>query len=62
VIATNNPDARNAYGEMSHIWITHVHKEGRRFVGYADFRKLENLVAWHPLPDVATEKENEHDA
>lgn len=55
VIATNNPDARDRNGRMSHIWITSVYKEGRRFVGFdSSMRKIEGLVAWHSLPDVAT--------
>ena len=55
VLLTNNPEARNAQGGMSHIWIGFPIKSGRTFVTFdACDQKIHGVVAWHPLPDVAT--------
>lgn len=55
VLVTNNPEAKTAQGHMSHIWISCVYKSDDKndgkYVGFTDFHKLFNLVAWHELPE-----------
>jgi len=51
VLVTNNPESKNAHGDMSHVWLcSSVHKDGKRHCAFSSDRKIENLVAWHPLP------------
>lgn len=48
VIVTNNLNSKNAYGEMSHAWLTgHVQKEGDIFITYTDnWNKIQYLTHW----------------
>ena len=51
VIVTNNLDAKNAHGEMSHVWLTTIWMKGSQaHEGYVMFdegdRKVIRLTHW----------------
>jgi len=54
VLVTNNLKARDAFGQMSHIWISIlVQKEGDQFVSMDDagWRKIESLSHYAEIPE-----------
>lgn len=51
IVVTNNINAKNAHGEMSHVWMTTFYTEGSKkgegLVMFDDFdRKVINLTHW----------------
>ena len=50
LIVTNNLDARNAYGEMSHVWLTTFWTQGAEdwmgIVTFADTQRIVRLTHW----------------
>lgn len=52
VIVTNNPDARDAHGKMSHVWILWPQQTADgEWIGFNDADcRVRNLAMWHPLP------------
>jgi hypothetical protein len=51
VLITNCPDARDAYGQMSHIWISTLwfDETNKKWHGWAE-TKIHDVILWHPLP------------
>jgi hypothetical protein len=57
VLVTNNPAALTAHGDMSHVWISFVIPDGNGYCGFAGDRKIHDIIAWHPMPGLAVEKD-----
>lgn len=58
VIVTNNPKARDAHGNMSHVWIATIHEsslDSGEFVSFTSDSPIIGIKAWHVLPGNATE-------
>lgn len=70
VLVTNNLDARDAHGQMSHLWLGMVHKPRRKNdpEGYIAFRDLYNKVynlthwCWPPMPPQAPPADHPEDS
>lgn len=52
VLVTNNVDARDAHGRMSHVWVVGlVQKDGREFIAFDDhMQRLWGLSHYAELP------------
>lgn len=54
LLVTNNLEARDAYGEMSHLWLVNLlqHDDELGFLAYTDGdTRIENLTHWrYALP------------
>lgn len=55
ILVTNNLEARDAFGHMSHIWLVQmIHDGGEEFGWFAfddyDNRAPQNITHWMPLP------------
>lgn len=57
-LLTNNLHARDAHGQMSHVWIGYpIRRADGEWVTFDDYDvRARNLTHWHPLPTAPGEE------
>lgn len=62
VLVTNNLEARDAHGRMSHVWLVDLVQtgsDGERTAFTEDLVRIHRLTHWHPLPMVNGEADHD---